>query len=198
MTKCKNDSLKTEEFTCFQCVGKGRWEDGTMCDVCDGTGSYLDACCEEHALEYEEEQHSAYLSTCSVCGNKYSGNGYNETKLPCPACLKKQRAASISKSAWYLVRKDREMKPWAFYVYGYSFKTATQADVYAEMYGLHGYHPTHGYAIIQHQEDEAAGLAQIIYMNIANAIILPRKHGKSQHYNAIGVTVHGAKAKKDK
>jgi reverse gyrase len=112
---------------------------------------------------------SVYASTCSVCGTKYFGNGYNETKLPCHACLKKQQAALISKSQWYLVKKDREMKPWAFYVLMLTFKTATLADVYAELNQLHGYHPTHGYAIIQHQDDVAVGLAQIIYIEVATS-----------------------------
>lgn len=122
-----------------------------MCNLCDGT----------------DPNKCAYASTCSICEKKYFGNGYNETKLPCPDCLKKGLAASISKSLWYLVRKDRETKPWTFYVLTPSFKTATQADVYAELKLLHGYHPTHGYAIIQHQEDEAVGLAHIVYMDLA-------------------------------
>ena len=166
MDKCKNNKFKLEEFTCFQCDGKGRTEDGFVCDVCDGLGTYLDACCEEHALEDEQ---SHYASTCNTCGEKYFGNGYNETELPCPSCKKKQQAASISKSQWYLVRKDRDMKPWAFYVLMLTFKTATLADVYAELNQMHGNHPTHGYAINQHQDDEAAGLAQIIYMDVATS-----------------------------
>lgn len=108
---------------------------------------------------------SAYLSTCSVCHQKYAGNGYNETKLPCPDCKKKQQAASIASSQWYLVRKDRNMQPWAHYVLMLSFKTATLADTYAALHQLPGYHPVHGYSIYQYQEDETDGLAQIIYLD---------------------------------
>ena len=119
-----------------------------MCNLCDGT----------------DPNKCAYASTCSECHEKYFGNGYNETKLPCPSCLKKQQAASISNSKWYLVRKDRDTNPRTIYVLLITFKTATQADVYAELGLLYGYHPTHGYQIIQHQEDEKEGLAQVVYM----------------------------------
>lgn len=110
---------------------------------------------------------TAYASTCSVCGEKYFGNGYNETQLPCPACLKKQQAASIKPSQWYLVRKDRSMQPWAHYVYAIPFNTATLADTYAELHALAGYHPVHGFQVQQYQEDESAGLAQVIYLEVA-------------------------------
>ena len=53
MAKCKNESLQTEEFECSGCGGTGYIDGSTKCDLCGGAGFYLDACCSEHAEEYE-------------------------------------------------------------------------------------------------------------------------------------------------
>lgn len=70
----------------------------------------------------------------------------------------------FNKSLWYLVRKDRQSKPWTFFVILLSFKTATQADTWAELYGYSNYFPMKGRDILEKQKDEAAGLANLRYI----------------------------------
>lgn len=56
MTKCKNKSLQDEYFECSGCGGTGYIDGSTICDLCGGGGCYLDACCSEHAEEYEVDE----------------------------------------------------------------------------------------------------------------------------------------------
>ena len=53
--KCNNAKMEIEEFPCAFCDGTGQSGDyGSPCDVCGGSGVYLDACCIEHADEDDD------------------------------------------------------------------------------------------------------------------------------------------------
>lgn len=108
-----------------------------------------------------------YASTCSVCHKKYFGNGYAETKLPCPECKHKQDAASIKPRLWYLVRKDHSVTPWVFNIWMNSFRTMSQANAYSELHGITDlYIPMRGMSIIDWQTDEAMNLAKLVYLSV--------------------------------
>lgn len=124
-----------------------------MCELCNGN---VNEC--------------AYASTCQQCGKKYFGNGYGNVELPCPDCLKSQQAKSISKSKWYLVRREFGRNSPTFNVLLLTFKTASQADVYAELKGYPHYLPIRGEGVIERQVDESLGLAKINYITAPNTV----------------------------
>lgn len=71
----------------------------------------------------------------------------------------------INKSLWYLVRKDRLSKPWNYFIILLTFKTATQADIWADLYGYKNFFPMKGKDILEKKKDESAGLAKLIYVS---------------------------------
>jgi hypothetical protein len=125
----------------------------------------------------------AYASTCSVCGKKYFGNGYGNVELPCFTCLKSQQAKSISKSRWYLVRRELGIKRiWIFNVLLFGFKTAAQAEVYAARY-YPLYIPIRGAGVIERQIDESLGLVKIVYITAPNTASTGQAASGSQSEN---------------
>lgn len=76
----------------------------------------------------------------------------------------------INKSLWYLVRKDRQSKPWNYFIVLLTFKTATQADLWADLYRYTNYFPMKGKDILEKQKDESAGLAKLIYISVNEKI----------------------------
>jgi hypothetical protein len=103
----------------------------------------------------------AYASTCAACGKKYFGNGYGNVELLCHDCLKSKHAKSISKSKWYLVRRECGT-PWTFHVLLHGFKTAAQAEAYPQRWA--NYLPIRGEGVLERQVDESLGLVKIVYM----------------------------------